>query len=66
MLTDVPFTDGSQQGIGDSMQQNVGIGMSFQPVRVRNLDATQNQFTSLGEPMHIIADSTSNHDENDE
>jgi len=40
--------------------------MSFQPVGVRNLDAAQNQFSSLGEPMHIIADSTSNHDENDE
>ncbi len=66
MLTDIAFSDSSQQGIGDSMQQNIGIGMSFQPVRVRNLDAAQNQFTSLGEPMYIIADSTSNHDENDE
>jgi len=33
---------------------------------VRNLDAAQNQFTTLGEPMYIIDDSTSNHDENDE
>jgi hypothetical protein len=48
------------------MQQNIGIGVSFQPARVRNLEAAQNQFTSLGEPMHIIADSASSHDENDE
>src|SRR5437667_11107078 len=66
MLADIARTDSSQQGIGDSMQQNIGIGMSFQPVRMRNLDATQNQFSSRGEPMHIIADSTSNHEENDE
>src|SRR6266481_6045090 len=66
MLTDVAFTDSSQQGIGDSMQQNIGIGMSFQPARMRNLDGAQNQFSSLGEPMHIIADSTSNHEENAE
>jgi hypothetical protein len=43
------------------MQQNVGVGMSFQPVRMRNLDAAQNQFSPLGEPMHIVTDSTSNH-----
>jgi hypothetical protein len=61
MLTDVAFTDSSQQGIGDSMQQNIGIGMSFQSARVRNFEAAQNQFTSLGEPMHVIADSASNH-----
>jgi hypothetical protein len=66
MLTDIAFTDGSQQGIGDSMQQNIGVGMSFQPVRMCNLEAAQNQFMSLGEPMYVIADSTSNHEENAE
>jgi hypothetical protein len=28
---------------------------------VRDLDAAQNQFSSFGEPVHIIADAASNH-----
>jgi hypothetical protein len=41
--------------------------MSFQPLRVRNLDAAQNQFSSLGEAMHVVPNPTANnHEKNDE
>src|SRR5438876_11919267 len=40
--------------------------MSFQPARVRNLDAAQNQFSSLHETMNVVADAATNHGANDE
>src|SRR5205814_1264307 len=48
------------------MRQNICVGMSFQPAHVRDLDAAQDEFSSLDETMHVITDSRSDHDKNNE
>src|SRR5206468_5453088 len=60
MLTDIAGADRAQQCVCDGMRQDVCVGMSFQSVRVRNLDAPKDQFPSFNKAMHVVANSASN------
>jgi hypothetical protein len=66
MLADIACANCAEQRIRDSVRQNVRVRVSFESARVRNLNTAQNKFSSSGEPMHIVADSATNHEENDE
>src|SRR5207248_7218967 len=56
MLANVACADRAEQGVRDRMRQNIRVRVSFQPVRVRDLDAAQNQFSLLREPMNVVTD----------
>ena len=47
MVTDIFFADRSEQRIRNRMRENVRVRMSVESMRVRNLDATENEFTTL-------------------
>src|SRR5262249_9479423 len=49
MPADVARADRAEQRIRDRMRQNIRVRVSFQPVRVWNLNAAQNQLSSLRE-----------------
>src|SRR5438105_3026115 len=61
MLTDIARTGRAKQRVRDRMRQDIRVRVSFQPVRVRNLDAAQNQFSSLRETMNVVTDAGPNH-----
>ena len=61
MLPDIACPDGAKQRIRDGVRQNICVRVTFQPARVRDLDAAQNQRSSFSKPVHIIADAGSNH-----
>jgi hypothetical protein len=61
MLADVAGANRSQHGVCDCVRKDISIGMSFQPTRVRNLNAAQNQFSSLRETMNVVTDAAANH-----
>src|SRR5205823_10167175 len=66
MLADVSSADRTEQRVRDRMRQNIRVRVSVQPVRVWNLDAAQNQFSSLRETMDVVTDAATNHGKNDE
>src|SRR5262249_17850110 len=61
MPADVARADRAPQRIRDRMRQNIRVRVSFQPVRVWNLNAAQNQLSSLRETMDVVTDAGSNH-----
>ena len=55
MLPDVPEAGSAEQCIAEGMQENVCIGMAVQPLLVRDIDPTQDEFSPGGKPMNIVA-----------
>jgi len=53
VAADVAQTGGTQQGVGDGMQQRIRVGMPEQPVAVGNGDATKDQGTAGDEGMGV-------------
>jgi hypothetical protein len=50
---DVTQAGRAKQGIGDRVQQHIGVRMTEQPLMVRNLDAAENQFATGRKGMHV-------------
>ena len=42
-MSDVAFADRPEQRIRDRVAKHVGVGMSLQPARMRDLDAAENR-----------------------
>ncbi len=42
MFSDVARSERAKNGVGDGVGKNIGIGMSFEPARMRNFDAAEN------------------------
>src|SRR4029434_8479736 len=61
MLADIARSDRAQQRIGNGMRQDVCVRMSLQSARVRNFHAAKDQFSSFSYPVHVVANSASNH-----
>ena len=61
MMPDIAFADRAEQRIGNGMAEDVGIGMSLQSAVVRNLDAAENQFAALRQPMRVVTNAAANH-----
>ena len=55
VLADVAVADGAQQGIGERMQPDIGVGVPFEAVGMRDLDAAQPDVVARREAMHIEA-----------
>ena len=56
MFTNVARAERAQNGIGDGVRENIGIGMSFEPALVRNFDAAENEFTAIDQAMRVVTD----------
>ena len=57
VVPDVGKSQGSQDGIGDGMREDVSIRVSLQALWVGNLDTAQDKRTVVGELVDIISDS---------
>jgi hypothetical protein len=53
--SDVPEGKRAQNGISYGMEQNVSVGMSYQPKLTWNLHATQDQWTARLDPVRVPA-----------
>ena len=53
MRADVAVGDGAEHGVGDRMQQHVGVGMADQPVIVRHLHAAEPDMVALAEGVDV-------------
>ena len=55
VLADVAVADGAEQRVGECMQPDVGVGVPFEAMRVRDLHAAQPDVIAGGEAMHVEA-----------
>ena len=53
--SDVPERGRAEQGIHNGVQQDIGIRMAEQSLFKRNGNASENQRTSLDEPMDVVS-----------
>ena len=63
-MADVRLAQGAENGVADRVHQYVGIRMSFQTFRVRNLHPAQEEFASLDQGVHVVTDANMNHARN--
>ena len=60
-MADVRFAQRAQDGIADGVHQGIGVRMAVQALRVRDINAAQNQFASRDQRMDVIANANVNH-----
>ena len=60
-VSDVCLSDCAEDGVRDRMKESVGVGMSVETSRVRNLHAAEDQLPTLDELVNIIANSDALH-----
>ena len=60
MRADIALAEGAENGIDESVEHGVGIGMSRQPARVRNRNAAENEFPPALEAVHVKTMSDAN------
>jgi hypothetical protein len=61
MLADVARADRAEERVRNCMGENIAIGMSLQPARVRDFNSADDQLSIFGQTMHVVTDSASNH-----
>ena len=59
MLANVAQGGRTEDRIGDSVEQDISVGMSFQPAIVGDLDSAEDEATSRRITMSIVTDSRS-------
>jgi hypothetical protein len=62
MPADISFSSGTEQGIAEAMNENIGIGMAFQPTVMINCHAAQDQRPPLDQSMNIVSLSNPDHE----
>ena len=60
-MADVLLADRPEHGIADGVHERVGIRMAVQALRVRNLDAAQDELAPGDQLMNVIANANMNH-----
>ena len=55
MTPDVAQGRRAQHGVGDGVQEHVGVGVPVQPLFKRNLDPAQNEGAALHQAVRIVA-----------
>jgi hypothetical protein len=63
VLADVSHCRGAQEGIGQSMQQDVSVGMSLKPQGIRYLDTAEYEFAAGREGVHVVANTNAWNDD---
>lgn len=53
-LADVPQGGGAEDGVGDGVQQHIGVAVPDQVVVVRHSDPTHQQRTPRGQAMRVV------------
>jgi len=61
MVTDIARTKGTEHGIGQGVDQHIGVGMAFKALVVRQFDASQEKFATCNERMNIITNAYAIH-----
>ena len=54
MFPDVSFRNGPENGVGDGVQQNVGVGVTEKALVVRDVHPSQDQPASFHQAVHVI------------
>lgn len=55
MPPDISQPRRAQQGVGNGVEQHIGVGMAVQPLFVVDLHAAQYQVTAFHQPVHVVA-----------
>ena len=53
MRADVAVGQRAENGVGDGVRQNVGVGMAFEPVAVRDGDAAEPDLVAGAKSMDV-------------
>ncbi len=61
VMADVAFADRAEHRVGDRVREHVRIAMAVEAVRVRDLDAAENERAAFREAMHVVADAGESH-----
>lgn len=56
MMADIAFSDCSEEGVCDRVNENVGIGMTIQTEMMRDVYTPEHQGTPLNEAVNVVAD----------
>ena len=60
-MSDVPLAQRTEHGIGNRVQERIGVRMAVETFAVRNFNAAQNEFSALDKPMDVVADADAVH-----
>ena len=60
-VADVDLADRTEDGIGDGMEEGIGIGMAIEPMGMGDGDTTEYEGTTGDQSMDIITDADVNH-----
>ena len=56
MVADVARRQRAEQRIGDGVDEHVGVGVSLQTFRMRDLYATEHERSAFDKSVHVVAD----------
>jgi hypothetical protein len=57
MVSDIAFTHGAEERIRDCVREDVSIGVSIKAAIMRDLHATEDQFSTLCQAVDVITNS---------
>ena len=60
-VADVAESRRAEQGVGDGVQDDVGVTMTDQPARMLDTDAAQNQRPAFRQAMRVVTDAYTEH-----
>src|SRR5277367_5599313 len=60
-MADVRFAERAEERIADGVHERVGVRMAVETLRVRNLDAAEDEFASRDQRVNVVADANVNH-----
>ena len=60
-MADVWLAHRSEHGFRDGVTQHIGIRVSFQPMRMRDRHAAENQRPAFFKRMHVVTNANSSH-----
>jgi hypothetical protein len=54
VLPDIPERGRPEQGVGNGVQENIGVGVAVQARLVRNLNAAENESAPVDERVNVV------------
>ena len=62
-MADVLLADSAEHGVRDGVAQHIGIGVTFEPAVMRNLDPAKHEGASFREAVDVVAEAGGGHAE---
>ena len=61
-VADVRLAERAEERVANGMHERIGVRMSVEALRVRNLDAAEDELAPRDQRVNVVADANVNHD----